>query len=341
MGGVLRDSGGGLTDGGDAIGGRTESAAGNRRKKRVVGRRLSAYRRAMTSYARMERILLWLDEQAPAQPSLAEMAARAGLGESHFHREFVRWTGVTPKAFLQCLTLADAKERLARGESVFDAATGAGLSGPGRLHDLCVSLEAATPGEIKGGGSGMAIRWGTAGSPFGRCLIGESDRGICLLSFLDGAEPADPAAVRTTWPQADWRRDDAFAAERIGALFAPATERKQTPPLRAWVRGSAFQLRVWRALLAIPPGALSTYGRLAEAIGRPGAARAVGTAAGANPLAFLIPCHRVIRGTGAISGYRWGAGRKRALLAWEAAASAPAERRVRDRPSGEIPRIEP
>lgn len=273
----------------------------------------------MTSYARMERILLWLDEQAPAQPSLAEMAAFAGLGESHFHHEFVRWTGVTPKDFVQCLTLADAKERLARGESVFDAATEAGLSGPGRLHDLCVSLEAATPGEIKGGGAGMAIRWGVAGSPFGRCLIGESERGICLLSFLEEEAPPEAGSVRGIWPQAAWARDDGFAEERIGTLFVPPTDREKAAPLRAWVRGSAFQLRVWRALLAIPPGALSTYGRLAEGIGRPGAARAVGTAVGANPVAYLIPCHRVIRETGAISGYRWGVGRKRALLAWEGA----------------------
>ncbi len=210
------------------------------------------------------------------------------------------------------------KERLARGASVFDAATEAGLSGPGRLHDLCVSLEAATPGEVKSGGEGMAIRWGVAGSSFGRCALGESERGICLLSFLDEEEIA-PAAVRATWPRAEWTRDDGFAAERIGSLFAPHEAREDAAPLRAWVRGSAFQLRVWRALLAIPPGALSTYGRLAKVIGRPGAARAVGTAVGANPVAFLIPCHRVIRETGAISGYRWGVGRKRMLLAWEGA----------------------
>lgn len=272
----------------------------------------------MTSYARIERILRWLDANAAAQPSLAEMAALAGLGESHFHREFVRWTGVTPKDFVQCLTLADAKERLARGEAVLEAATGAGLSGPGRLHDLCVSLEAATPGEIKRGGEGLAIRWGTGETPFGRCLLGESERGLCLLSFCQDGEP-DPAEVCATWPRARWRRDDARAGERLGAIFAPPGRTSGPAPMRAWVRGSAFQVRVWRALLAIPPGALSTYGRLAAAVGRPGAARAVGTAVGANPVAVLIPCHRVIRETGAVSGYRWGVGRKRALLAWEGA----------------------
>lgn len=268
----------------------------------------------MNSYARMEHILRWLDAHATSQPTLAEMAAVAGLGESHFHHEFVRWTGVTPKDFVQCLTLADAKERLARGEAVLETSAEVGLSGPGRLHDLCVSLEAATPGEIKSGGAGITIHWGMAESVFGDCVIGETERGICLLSFLEGE--AIPADLESQWPRAIWNRDDEQASRRVEALFrrslAPA-------PLRAWVRGSAFQVRVWRALLEIPSGALSTYGRLAAAIGTPGAARAVGTAVGSNPIAFLIPCHRVIRETGAISGYRWGVGRKRALLAWEGA----------------------
>lgn len=266
----------------------------------------------MNSYARMERILRWLDSHATSQPTLAEMAAVAGLGESHFHHEFVRWTGVTPKDFVQCLTLADAKERLARGEAVLEASTEVGLSGPGRLHDLCVSLEAATPGEIKSGGAGITIHWGIAESPFGPCLLGETARGICLLSFLE--EETAPSDLESSWPHAIWIRDDERATRRVDALFRLTPD---AAPLRAWVRGSAFQIRVWRALLEIPPGALSTYGRLAAAIGKPGAARAVGTAVGSNPVAFLIPCHRVIRETGAISGYRWGVGRKRALLAWE------------------------
>jgi len=266
----------------------------------------------MNSYARMERIIRWLDAHATLQPTLAELAAIAGVEESHFHHEFVRWTGVTPKDFVQCLSLADAKERLARGETVLDASTEVGLSGPGRLHDLCVSLEAATPGEIKSGGAGLTIPWGLAGSPFGPCLFGETARGICLLSFLE--EESIPADLESAWPNANWVRDDQLAAGRLDALFQPSSE---PVPLRAWVRGSAFQVRVWGALLEIPSGALSTYGRLAAAIGRPGAARAVGTAVGSNPIAFLIPCHRVIRETGAISGYRWGVGRKRVLLAWE------------------------
>lgn len=266
----------------------------------------------MNSYARMERILRWLDAHATSQPTLAEMAAVAGLGESHFHHDFVRWTGVTPKDFVQCLTLADAKERLARGETVLETSTEVGLSGPGRLHDLCVSLEAATPGEIKSGGAGLTIHWGIAESVFGPCLLAETTRGICRLSFLE--EEISANEVVADWPRAEWIRDDELASRRVEALFRRNSD---AAPLRAWVRGSAFQTRVWRALLEIPNGALSTYGRLATAIGRPGAARAVGTAVGSNPIAFLIPCHRVIRETGAISGYRWGVGRKRALLAWE------------------------
>lgn len=272
----------------------------------------------MTSYARMERIVRWLGEHAASQPSLADLATLAGLGESHFHREFVRWTGVTPKDFVQCLTLSDARERLARGATVADAAGEAGLSGSGRLHDLCVSLEAATPGEIRNGGAGMTVRWGEGGSPFGLCRIGETSRGVCLLEFL-GEGTGDPAGSFRRFPRAEWIRDDPRASERIGAIFAGSGSLPKAAPLRAWVRGSDFQVKVWRALLAIPPGGLATYGQLAEAIGQAGAARAVGTAVGANPLAFLIPCHRVIRETGAISGYRWGVGRKRALLAWEKA----------------------
>jgi len=273
----------------------------------------------MTSYARMARILRWLDEHASSQPTLAEMASLAGLGESHFHREFVRWTGVTPKDFVQCLTLADARERLARGDSVFDAATGSGLSGPGRLHDLCVSLVAATPGELKAAGEGMEIRWGLAESPFGLCLAGWSGRGICRFEFVE-SEPTAMEVV-SLWPKATWIRDDGMAKCLLGPVFSKDAA-GGTGALRAWVKGTDFQLRVWRALLSIPEGSLATYGAIARTIGKDGAARAVGAAVGANPVALLIPCHRVIRETGAISGYRWGVGRKRALLAWEASPRA-------------------
>jgi len=297
---------------------RQQPPAPNRSKNRVVTLRTLGYLTEMNSHARMERILRWLGENAAAQPSLSELAALAGLGESHFHHEFVRWTGITPKDFVQCLTLSDARERLARGGTVTDTVVEVGLSGSGRLHDLCVSLEAATPGEIRSGGAGLTIRWGEADSPFGLCRIGETPRGICLLEFLgEGGE--EPAGSFRRFPGAEWIRDDPWAAERIRSVFTDPGAVPGGAPLRAWVRGSEFQVKVWRALLAIPPGALTTYGQLAETIGQAGAARAVGTAVGSNPIAVLIPCHRVIRETGAISGYRWGVGRKRALLAWEKA----------------------
>lgn len=290
----------------------------DRSENRVVTLRTLAYVTGMNSHARIERILRWLAENASARPSLSELAALAGLGESHFHHEFVRWTGVAPKDFVRCLTLSDARERLARGATATEAAAEVGLSGSGGLHHPPVSLEAATPGEIREGGAVLTIRWGEAASPFGLCRIGESARGICLLEF-PGEGGEDPAGFFRRFPGVEWIRDDPRAAERIRSVFTGPDAVPGGAPLRAWVRGSEFQVKVWRALLAVPPGALTTYGQLAETIGQAGAARAVGKAVGANPIAFLIPCHRVIRETGAISGYRWGVGRKRALLAWEKA----------------------
>ena len=273
----------------------------------------------MSSYKRMDRIIRWLGEHHAEQPSLGELSALAGLSEFHFHREFVRWTGVTPKDFVQCLTLQHARERLGAGETVLDAALDAGLSGPGRLHDLCVTLEAATPGEIKNGGAGLKIVWGLAESPFGLALLGETERGICHLDFCENESSF--RKIQAAWPQASFVRNDEIAAERIEAIFHPRAAPAATRNLRATVRGTPFQIRVWRALLEIPVGSLTTYSRLAERIGHPGAARVVGTAVGANTLACLIPCHRVIRETGVISGYRWGVGRKRSLIAWEGASA--------------------
>lgn len=271
----------------------------------------------MSGYERMRRIIRWLDEHSREQPTLADLAAAAGLSESQFHREFVRWIGVTPKDFIQCLTLQHARDQLSAGAPVLDAAVEAGLSGPGRLHDLCVTLEAATPGEMKRGGEGLEIQWGGAITPFGPCVIGETSRGICHLAFIE--MPPDPVEIASLWPRARLVRNDQHAQKTADAIFATRRTDQSPLHLRAWVRGTAFQVRVWRALLEIPPGSLSTYRRIAEAIGSTGAARAVGSAIGSNSLACLIPCHRVIRETGAISGYRWGVGRKRSLIAWEGA----------------------
>ena len=276
----------------------------------------------MSDYRRIARIIRYLDEHHTEQPDLATLARQVGLSPFHFHRLFSRWAGITPKAFLQCLTLARAQVLLRRGESVMHVASDTGLSGSGRLHDLCISLEAASPGEMKARGRGWTIDAGFVDSPFGTCLVGEGPRGLCHLSFIDSrSRQAGEAAIHDHWPLAGILWDDVVAAHRLAPLFPGAENAGSRPALRAFVSGTAFQVRVWRALLNVPEGGLISYGRLAQAIGMPGAARAVGTAVGKNPLAYLIPCHRVIRETGAIGQYRWDSTRKKAMLAWEGSSS--------------------
>lgn len=273
----------------------------------------------MNDFERIARVIRYLDEHHVEQPDLNALAEQLGLSPFHFHRLFSSWAGVTPKDFLQCLTVQHVKQSLREGKSVLQAALDAGLSGPGRAHDLCVTLEAATPGEMKSGGVQGEIVAGFAGSPFGKCLIAESPRGICHLAFVDeGKEKAAWTELEENWPQAALRRDDSAAGRLVKKIFARPTHGRPAP-LRAFVKGTPFQLRVWRALIQVPPGRLITYGDLATSIGKPTAARAVGSAVGSNCLAYLIPCHRVIRETGLIGEYRWGQLRKRALVAWEGA----------------------
>ena len=277
----------------------------------------------MNDYERIAAVIRQIDASYPAQPSLESLASSLGLSASHFHRLFSRWAGLTPKDFLQSLTAAHARRMLRDGCSVLDTALGAGLSGPGRLHDLTVSLEAASPGEWKSGGAGLEIAAGWAESPFGPALLAESTRGLCFIAFADaGQEDAAWQDLCTTWPRAEVRRDDAVAESLATRIF----QRPAQPgaPLRAYVRGTQFQVKVWRALLAVPAGAAVSYRRLATAIGQPTAARAVGSAVGANSLAYIIPCHRVLRETGVFGEYRWGPERKRAMAAWESARLTPA-----------------
>jgi AraC family transcriptional regulator, regulatory protein of adaptative response / methylated-DNA-[protein]-cysteine methyltransferase len=272
----------------------------------------------MNDYERIARIIRYLDERHTDQPDLTTLAKHVGLSQHHFHRLFTSWAGITPKDFLQCLTLTHAKEMLRQGKSVLDAALDTGLSSPSRLHDLCISLEAASPGEVKSGGEGWTITIGFADSPFGKCLVGESHRGLCHLSFLDSNDKsAALAEVKSQWPRAHLHRDDIAASQLANRIFHPTTVKNSQIPLRAFVRGTPFQVRVWRALLQVQRGTLVSYGGLAAAVNQSTAARAVGSAVGHNSLAYLIPCHRVIRETGALGDYRWGPVRKRAILAWE------------------------
>ena len=271
----------------------------------------------MNDYERVAQIIRWLDDRQEAQPALENLSRVAGLSGSRLHRLFVKWVGITPKDFLQCLTLRHAREALSEGRSVIEAALESGLSGTGRLHDLCVTLEAATPGEVKSGGEGMRIVYGFGATPFGGALVAESQRGVCHLMFADeGGRDSAVEVLIEEWRNAEFARDDRAAVKLLKTVFEPVPD-VERPHIRAWVNGTEFQIRVWRALLEIPRGTLASYGQLAEIIGRPSASRAVGTAIGSNSLACLIPCHRVIRETGAIGGYRWGNGRKRALIAWE------------------------
>ena len=270
----------------------------------------------MSDYERIAASIRQLQTSFREQPSLEELASAADLSPHHFQRVFQRWAGVSPKKFLQCLTVQAARQRLQDGASVLEAALDAGLSGPGRLHDLTVRLEAASPGEIKSGGRGWTIRWGFAESPFGVCLIASGQRGLLRLSFVDQPDDTSALAIlQTDWPAATLQRDPAHAASIVQTMFA--AEPPEAPSLRCVVRGTEFQVLVWRALLEVRPGQLTTYGQIARRIDRPAAVRAVGTAVGRNPIACLIPCHRVIRSTGVIGEYRWGSPRKRLLVATE------------------------
>ena len=274
----------------------------------------------MNDYERIARVIRYVDAHHAEQPGLSVLAREAGLSVFHFHRLFSAWAGVTPKNFLQWLTFSRVQGLLREGQSVLAAALESGLSGPGRLHDLCVRLEAASPGEIKSGGAGWTMTAGFAPTPFGDCLAARGPRGVCHLSFVDSDRKTAWDELKQLWPGARWQRDDAAVQGLLACVFDRPGRLEARRPLTVFVKGTEFQLRVWRALLRIPSGRLTTFGQLAAAIGAPAAARAVGSAVGSNELAWLIPCHRVIRQTGAAGEYRWGAVRKRAMLAWEASA---------------------
>lgn len=271
-------------------------------------------------YERIGLAIAYLRRHATRQPDLAAVAQHVNLSEHHFQRLFTRWAGVSPKRFVQYLTVEHAKSRLAGTGGVLALAGAVGLSGPGRLHDLFVTLEAMSPGEYRARGAGITIRYGVHDSPFGPALVAVTPRGICGLHFV--GEVADGIArLRKDWPQADLRHDAAGTAAVAERLFRPLTS-GVGQPLAVLVKGSNFQVKVWRALLEVPFGTVTSYRQIAARVGASGAARAVGGAIGANPVAWLIPCHRVIRDSGLLGGYHWGLDRKAAMLGWEAARAA-------------------
>jgi AraC family transcriptional regulator, regulatory protein of adaptative response / methylated-DNA-[protein]-cysteine methyltransferase len=284
-----------------------------------------------TDYALVAQAIHYLGQNFQEQPSLDDLAARLNISPFHLQRVFSRWAGISPKRFLQFLTVDYAKARLLAAQSVLDAAYDAGLSGPGRLHDLFVTLEAVTPGEYKSQGAGLEISVGRHSTPFGDCLLATTARGIVALNFLDPDHSWEQAIdeLHKSWKAATVTVEPDATAPLIERIFAPQHITQQNgqdtgqdnalPPLRILAKGTNFQIKVWEALLRLPLGAVCTYADIARAIESPKAMRAVGSAVGANAVAYLIPCHRVIRQGGLVSDYRWGATRKRALIGWEAA----------------------
>ncbi|MGJ3243339.1 MAG: methylated-DNA--[protein]-cysteine S-methyltransferase [Opitutales bacterium] len=263
---------------------------------------------------------LLAEQKGGRRVGLRDLGQHLGLSPFHLQRLFRRWAGLSPQQFIQVVSHEAARQRLEQSAPVLDAALAAGLSGTGRLHDLTLRLEGMTPGEIKRAGEGLVLTYGFHPGPFGDTLVVRAPRGLAGLAFAD----PDPAArnraledMRARWPEARFEANAGATRAVADRLFASPADAADFPPLRLLVRGSSFQIQVWSALLRIPPGHVVAYSRLAEALGRPGAARAVGGAVGANPISYLIPCHRVIRSLGIPGDYHWGAIRKAAMLAWE------------------------
>lgn len=272
----------------------------------------------VSDYERIAEAIAYITREVDRQPGLPEIARHLHLSPFHFQRLFSRWAGVTPKKFLQVLTVERAKQLLGEAKPLLEVSDSLGLSSGSRLYDHFVHLEAVTPGEYKTGGAGLDIDYAVHDTPFGPAFIALTPRGICNFSFLDSAETAGPvAALRKTWPHAAVHENPQRAQAVVKALFDGniALDR----PLSLHVSGTNFQVSVWRALLRIPPAAVTSYSRVAAAIGRPNSARAVGRAVGANPVALLIPCHRAIQQSGSLGGYHWGETRKHAIHAWESA----------------------
>jgi len=271
---------------------------------------------AYDDYEKVAAAIRFIRQESINQPELGEVASHLGLSPFHLQRLFLRWAGVSPKRFLQYLTSQKAKRLLRQSASLLETSDDVGLSSGSRLHDLFVVTDAVTPGEFKSGGKDLEIWWGIHPSPFGECLIAITTRGICALTFIDEYPAVALERLQKDWPSARFIHEENKTATKMQEVFAPlnADTRK---PVAVLLKGTNFQLQVWQALLTIPSGQITSYGQLAKQLGTPSASRAVGTAIGANPIAWLIPCHRVLRGDGMIGGYRWGEERKLAILSQE------------------------
>ena len=273
---------------------------------------------ALRDYDSVRRAIAFISENWRAQPTIEAMADAAGATPDELHHLFRRWAGLTPKAFMQALTLDHAKSLLRGSASVLDAALDSGLSGPGRLHDLFVTHEAMSPGEWKNGGAGMTLRYGFHPSPFGTAIVIATNRGLAGLAFADsGGEQAALADMQGRWLRATYVEDYLSTAPLAQRIFDPKLWRPDQP-LRVVLIGTDFEVRVWETLLKIPMGKAVSYSDIANNIKAPKASRAVGAAVGKNPVSFVVPCHRVIGKSGDLTGYHWGLTRKRAMLGWEA-----------------------
>jgi AraC family transcriptional regulator, regulatory protein of adaptative response / methylated-DNA-[protein]-cysteine methyltransferase len=273
---------------------------------------------AAADYDIVRRAIGHIREHWRSQPEIDAIAEAAGVTPTELHHLFRRWAGLTPKAFLQAITLDSARTLLRSSASVLDAAYEVGLSGPGRLHDLFVTHEAMSPGEWKSGGQGLTIRYGFHPCPFGTALVMASERGLAGLAFADaGEEKAALADMRQRWPNASYVEDSAGTAALARRIFDPKRWRAEEP-LRVVLIGTDWEVRVWETLLRIPMGRLTSYSTIAGKLCAPKAARAVGAAVGKNPISFVVPCHRVVGSGGALTGYHWGITRKHAMLGWEA-----------------------
>lgn len=278
--------------------------------------------RSAADYERIAKAIAYIRDNIAQQPSLKLVASQLRLSPWHFQRKFKAWVGVSPKRFLEFLTVQHAKELLDKSSSVLDAALDLGLSGPGRLHEQFVSIEAITPGQYKQYGCGMEIDYGIHPSPFGMMLLALTDKGICYLAFgLTDQLHQEAENLKKTWPGAQVRHGPQRTALTADRLFSPRNGSRdgRESGFQLFVKGTNFQVNVWRALLRVPEGRLISYKQLAQFTGNPAAVRATASAVGANPVSYLIPCHRVLRSSGALGGYHWGIERKRALIAWDSA----------------------